>query len=351
MTTASIPLKHTPKTSVSVIIPARNEAENIHDCLSDFLLQDYPFDLFEIIIADDHSTDNTGELAKKFMSQNPALHIRMLEMKNTGKGKLFKKQAITESIDMATGEFILTTDADCRRGPQWISSMVYGYESNAAEMVSAPVVFSNEKSALEKVQSLEFLGLIAIGAAAIKNNKPFLCNGANLGFGKAVFMNAGGYSGAGNIPTGDDTQLLLKIASHGKGNIYFMKSSESTVCTMPQKTINELLNQRKRWASKIPVQMNSFTIGIALTAYFLHAGLILSAIMMIYRGGLYGVMIPLAIKMIPEFILLLSVSKFFNKSRLLYLFLPAQIIYPLYISVVGVLSLSGSYNWKDRKVK
>ncbi|MEO8085563.1 MAG: glycosyltransferase [Bacteroidota bacterium] len=337
--------------SISVIIPARNEAENIFDCLSDFIRQDYPFDSFEVIVADDHSNDDTSAIVQKFIHDHPALRIQLLQLKAGGENKTYKKYAITSAIDISAGELIITTDADCRRGRMWLKSIAGYYASCHPEMISAPVIFEGEKSWLEKIQSLEFLGLVGIGAAAIRNGYPFLCNGANLAFSKEVFRVTGGYDAAKNISSGEDTQLMLKIAPRGKERIQFLKSIHATVRTKAQKSMQELLDQRKRWASKIPVQMNAFTICIAIVAYFLHAGLLISGFGILYSGNLYCFFIPLFIKMIPEFILLTSVAGFFKKSKLLYLFLPAQFIYPIYISVVGISSFSKSYQWKGREVK
>lgn len=348
------------KVYVSVIIPARNEAENISACLADFLQQDYPRDSFELIVADDHSEDNSARIVERFISDNPTLSIRLLKMHEREKMHLFKKHAISEAISISSGELIITTDADCRRGPQYISTLAQYYIQFRPEMMSAPVVFSNEKSWFEKIQSLEFLGLIGIGAAAIKNKSPFLCNGANLAFTKSAFVRVGGYSSSKNISSGDDTQLMNKIAainkeggvaSRGKENIHFVKSVEAIVTTEAQHSLQSLLNQRKRWASKIPAQMSAFTVFIAVIAYLLHAGLLLSGILMCYNGNVLFFLIPLIIKIIPEFVFLSGVSSFFKKTSLLFLFLPAQIVYPVYISIVGLASMTGDYQWKGRKVQ
>jgi cellulose synthase/poly-beta-1,6-N-acetylglucosamine synthase-like glycosyltransferase len=285
------------------------------------------------------------------MKDHPSLRLKLIKVRHEDVRKTYKKLAITEAIAASSGELVITTDADCRRGDQWLSTLAGYYKIHHPEMISAPVIFEGETSWLEKFQSLEFLGLIAIGAAAINNKMPFLCNGANLAFTKKIFNEAGGYEANKNLSSGDDTQLMRKIAIKGKDQIHFVKSMKAVVTTKAKKSAGELLSQRKRWASKIPAQMNFFTLLIAVIAFFLHAGLFLSALAAVYNGNVAGFLIPLAIKMIPEFILLTNVSVFFKKSGLLYLFLPAQVIYPVYISFVGLSSLSGTYQWKGREVK
>src|ERR1041385_7694820 len=121
-----IPLQKTvmynPSTSVSVIIPARNEEQNILNCLEDLAEQDYPAAMFEVIVVDDHSTDDTSALINEFIQVNTDKTFRLIQlnkMEQTGK---FKKLAITKGIDAARGQLILTTDADCRFSPSWVSS-------------------------------------------------------------------------------------------------------------------------------------------------------------------------------------------------------------------------------------
>jgi cellulose synthase/poly-beta-1,6-N-acetylglucosamine synthase-like glycosyltransferase len=333
---------------VSVIIPARNEEENIIRCLEDFLVQDFPKGSFEVIVINDHSTDATAASTRKFIEAHPEIKTRIIDVSPGVEGNLFKKQAITKGIDAAMGSLIITTDADCRRGAKWLSTIAEYYHRNNPELISAPVVLDQEQTWVEKIQSLEFLGLVAIGAAGIRNKMPMLCNGANLAFSKNIFYEVNGYHSENNTATGDDTQLLMKIIRRGKKNIHFLKSRDAIVSTKAKQTVGELLHQRRRWASKIPFHMNAFTLFIAVVAFFLHVGLIFVASRAIITGNAYPLIFILLIKMLPEFIFLAIVCRFARKSNLLYLFLPAQVIYPIYISFVGVTSLFGTHQWKGR---
>jgi cellulose synthase/poly-beta-1,6-N-acetylglucosamine synthase-like glycosyltransferase len=333
---------------VSVIIPARNEELNIVHCLEDFLLQDFPSHSFELIVINDHSTDATAAVIEKFIASHPGLKIKFIDLVSGGESKLYKKYAITKGIEAAAGTLIITTDADCRRGQEWLSAIVDFYSRNNPSLISAPVFFENEKTWIEKIQSLEFLGLVAIGAAGIRNRVPFLCNGANLAFPKSIFDEVEGYDAKKNSASGDDTQLMRKIIPGGKEKILFLKSNAAAVTTSAKKSVSELLEQRQRWASKIPFHMTLFTLLIALVAFFLHLGLLVIALMAFVTGNVSVLLIPLMIKMVPEFILLFLVCSFARKSNLLYLFLPAQIIYPIYVSFVGITSMFGTHQWKGR---
>jgi glycosyltransferase involved in cell wall biosynthesis len=107
---------------ISVIIPVRNEAENIQNLLDDLEKQTYPKDLFEVIIADDSSTDNTLEIVKSFKSKTSNSLI-INELSDIERNLSPKKRAINSSIQLAKGELITTTDGDCRVNPKWLETI------------------------------------------------------------------------------------------------------------------------------------------------------------------------------------------------------------------------------------
>ena len=170
-------------TFLSIVIPVRNEEKNICKCLESIKNQNFPNDLFEIIVINDDSTDLTFEKTNQFIAENPELSLKLISLQSNIIGK---KRAIQEGIRNSKGELILTTDGDCEANPNWISTIVSFYETEKPEMIIAPVVFHNEKNIFEKIQSLEFLSLIgSAGSSAILKN-PILCNGANLAYSKSA---------------------------------------------------------------------------------------------------------------------------------------------------------------------
>ena len=111
-------------TRVSIVIPSRNEALNLPGLLEDIYIQNYPLELLEVIIVDDHSTDETLEVVKNFK----AMPITILSLSVPGiEGK---KNAIETAVRQAKGEVIITTDADCHPGPEWVRSVVSFYEQS-----------------------------------------------------------------------------------------------------------------------------------------------------------------------------------------------------------------------------
>jgi len=339
-------------TFVSIIIPARNEEAAIGNCLKDLFNQNYPKDLFEIILADDDSKDNTVAVAESERKKFPDHQFKITRMHEDDAHSLFKKKAITSAIEIAKRELIITTDADCRMGNKWLSTVVSYFEKYSPQMISAPVCFRNGGSLFEKIQSLELMGLIGIGAAGISNGNPVMCNGANLAYTKNIFKEVNGFADEINSASGDDTQLMLKIAKRDKRSIHFLKSPEAIVYSSPKDSLGELYHQRKRWASKIPAKMSAFTVLIALVAYLLHLGLGATFVASFFSPSFFLVFLSVFLfKCLTEFLFLYSLASFFQREKLLWLFLPAQFFYMFYIVIIGAVAPFGSYRWKGRKVK
>src|SRR4030095_3544460 len=122
-----------PSVSISVIIAARNEEANIEALINSLAGQTYPKQLFEVIVVDDHSEDRTWEL----IQQNAiALSLKCIRLKDRVRPdenlRSYKKRAIEEGISLATGELIVTTDADCRFEPEWLRTIAaFHDETNA----------------------------------------------------------------------------------------------------------------------------------------------------------------------------------------------------------------------------
>jgi len=339
-----------PVTFVSIIVPARNEEKNISHCLEDLVGQDYPAELFEIIVSDDSSTDHTVEIINRFIVSHDTIRIRLVRSGNVNGISGFKKKAIEAAVSLAKGELIVNVDADCRTRSRFLSELVSIYENENAALIAAPVFFEPGKTLFSKIQALEFAGLTGIAAGAIGNGKPVMCNGAGLAYSKSVFNNVDGFAGS-NTASGDDTQLMHKIAALRPGAVHFAGSKDAIVTTQSNPDMQSLFHQRKRWASKIPVNMSSFTVLIAVVAFLVHAGLfILMPLSFIKVKFLAAFLSALLIKAIPEFILLRKVTTMGGMKKLLWLFLPAQTAYCIYILITGIMSFSGSYTWKGRKI-
>ena len=234
------------KTNVSILIAARNEEDKIGATIDDILKQNYPKDLIELIVIDDHSSDRTAEIVLSYIRQG----VKLIMLNESKPLNSYKKKAISEAIKVAKGELLITTDADCRMGSNWLGSIVSFYEENNCKLISSPVVFYEEKNFFESLQTLEFLYLIGLGAATIGNKKPSTCNGANLAYRRDVFVELKGFQGIDDLASGDDELFLHKVASKYPQDIGFCKSQDALVYTHAKPNLKEFISQRKRWASK-----------------------------------------------------------------------------------------------------
>jgi cellulose synthase/poly-beta-1,6-N-acetylglucosamine synthase-like glycosyltransferase len=338
-------------TSVTVIIPARNEEANIGVCLESICNNNFPSLQYEIIVVDDHSEDHTAEIANTYASKG----VKVLRLSDEIKGEVvnaYKKKAIESAISIATGSLIITTDADCIVPETWLNTIVSFYESTGAVFIAAPVVFHHERTLLSVFQSLDFMTMQGITAAGVATKLHYMCNGANLAYSKAAFHEVGGFKGIDNIASGDDMLLMHKIQEQHPNGIYFLKSREAIVETAPMKSLTAFFNQRIRWASKNDKYSDKKLISILAVVYLFNALLVLLTILsFLSLSQLPWLLFILPVKTSVELLFLYPVARFFSRTQLLKWFLPLQPLHIFYIVIAGWLGKFGSYKWKGRRVK
>jgi len=338
-------------TAVTVIIPARNEGENLPALLEALQRQTYSAALLEVIVIDDFSTDDTAAVVRNFPAANIHLlelrqHLNMEERLNS-----FKKKAIEIAISQAKGDLIVTTDADCVMGPRWIEIMVQFYEQHHPKFIAAPVSFYKEHNFFKRLQSLDFMTMQGITGAAAQLAAGTMCNGANLAYEKQAFLEVGGFSGIDNIASGDDMLLMYKIYSAYPDKVSYLKCEEAVVRTLAVDTLRDFMNQRIRWSSKADKYEDKRLTWVLLLVYLFNAGLLALAVLALFLPVWWPwFLIILLFKVTLELYFLLPVAKFFNKTELLLWFIPGQIFHIPYIVVAGWLGKFGSYQWKGRQV-
>jgi cellulose synthase/poly-beta-1,6-N-acetylglucosamine synthase-like glycosyltransferase len=335
-------------TRVTVMIAARNEEESISKTIEDLLAQDYPKHLIEIIIADDHSTDNTAAIIKSYEQQG----VKLLQLQLGDALNSYKKKAIAEAIKLSTGDFLMATDADCRMGTSWISTVVGFYEQNDLVMISSPVTYFQEQSVFERMQTLDFSSLIGMGGSFMTNGFAATCNGANFAYRKDVFYEVGGFTGIDELASGDDELLLHKVAVKYPGRIAFLKRREAIVYTHAKPNLKEFMQQRRRWASKSTKYKDKRMVAFAFSVWFCNFMLLFTAVLGLFN--LYFLklfLITIGVKYIIDLIYMTPIMNFLKRRELLWYVsftLPANIIYFIFI---GFLGKNKKYAWKGRMVK
>ena len=356
---------HKPQTFITVIIPARNEEENIANCLDSVCNQFYPKELFEVLVVDDHSTDNTATIINTYADKNVKL-ISLKDFIPAGEINSYKKKAIEIAIAQSSGDLIVTTDADCFATENWLLTIAAFYEQYNPAFIAAPVSIDCSNKFIEFFQGLDFMTLQGITGASVYKKIHSMCNGANLAYTKKVFTEVAGFTGIDNIASGDDMLLMHKIYKLYPDKVMFLKSKEAIVYTAPVNSISEFFNQRIRWASKADKYDDKRIFAVLLLVYLVNVLLVVLPIISIFIKSAFSISLYpftfvftvlelwiflLIIKTITELIFLMPVAKFFGKRSMLWAFPLMQPFHIMYTVIAGWLGKFGSYRWKERKVK
>lgn len=339
-----------PVTSISVIVPARNEAVNIAACVRSVCTQNYPLHLLQVIVIDDDSDDDTFSIVSNIKYEG--VQIICHRLASVSNNIAPKKRAIETGISLASGTLIVTTDADCIAGGQWLRNIAARYEQAGDVFIAAPVKITTDHSLLSKFQAIDFLTMQGITGAAVSKRFLHMCNGANLAYEKKVFYEVGGFDGIDNIASGDDMLLMNKITRQYPAQYGFIKSQQAIVNTLPAHSWKAFFQQRIRWASKATHYQQPKIFFVLLLVYLTN--------LLIFCFLLLGIFQPFALllflflcmaKFFMEFFFVKDVSAFFNHEKLIPWLLFLQPLHIGYIVLSGFLGQFKTYQWKGRKLK
>lgn len=339
-------------TTVSVVVPARNEEARIKGCLDGILGQDYPKDLVETVVVDDHSEDDTSGRVAALVSEGVLLISLGESIQGQNAGASGKKKALEAGIARSKGELIVTTDADCIHPPRWIATIAGFREKTGSVMVAAPVRYIRERSLLDVFQSLDFMTMQGITAVSVAEGLHAMANGANLAFDRTAYETVNGYSGIDKIASGDDMLLMEKVWNSFPGRVGFCLSRDAVVDTEPPRSLKGFLSQRIRWASKAGFYRGWRIRMVLLLVYLVNLAMLAYLLYCIYDPRDWvGWLSLLLAKSTVELVFLWPVARFFGKERLLAFFVPLQPLHMIYIVVSGFFGQLGPYSWKGRVVK
>ncbi len=338
-----------------MLVPARNEAEQIGFCVAALAALDYPVGLREFLVLDDFSEDDTA--ARALAARVPGLRVlRMSEHLPGGPGAAPKKQALGIGAALARGTLLVTTDADCRFGPGWLREIAWLHESRQAQLVAGPVAMEGPRTTLSVFQQLDFLSLQGITAAAAGLGLHSMGNGSNLAYTKAAFEAVSGFAGVDQLASGDDMLLMNKINAVFPNSQAYAKTSNAIVYTQVENSWRAFFRQRIRWASKARFYREKKILAVLALVYITNLVLLLAIL-----GGLVALFLGKSLPLLAAGVLILlktalewpfmrSVARFYGKTSLLRWFLPCQPLHILYTVVAGSFSQWGSYQWKGRKL-
>ena len=310
---------------ISVIIACRNEELFLPRLLNYLEEQLYPSDLFEVIIVDDNSTDSTALLASS--SDAPA---NISVIKNKGSGK---KAAILTGINAARGSLIVTTDADCMMGKEWLQTISSFSLTSEADLIVCPVMTEAGKGFLGKFIEMEFLSLQGITAGTLSQGSGIMCNGANLAFRKEIYLSNQSQLHP-EIESGDDVFLLHSLKRNRGSKIEWIESPEAAVKTSSPMPISKYFIQRGRWISKAPAYRDIYTILLGIVTFVTIFLLIVTPFAALAdKSYIYIYIVALIVKSVPDYLLLNNTTSRYGKKKLMAWFIPVQILYPLYVLI------------------
>lgn len=330
----------TPKTGFSIIIPFRNEADNLPLLLDSISKLHYPTALFEVILVDDDSEDG-------FNVPNSACNIRTIKNKRISNSP--KKDAITTAMQVVNNDWIIITDADCIVNPNWLLTLDNYIQLHHPAMIAGAVTYDGKASFLHYFQQLDLASLQGATIGSFGLRKGFMCNGANFAYTQSFFHELNGFGGNDKIASGDDVFLLQKAMAKSPEKVHYLKSKNTIVTTKPVEDWKSLFYQRVRWASKTGSYQSNFGIALGLVVF---GGNLVSVLS-------YGLWVMGFIPFLQIFLLFLSkltldsiliyiTNRFLTKNKIRYLVV-SSLFYPFFSVSVALYAAFGKYEWKGRR--
>ena len=327
---------------LSIIVPFRNEAEHLPGLIGDLVAQSYPAHMWELIIVDDHSEDDSASIITSLIDDIPGFSYLRLPP-----GKSGKKAALYEGIQKAKHNWIIQVDADCRVGPGFISSHVMFLERHPSDMVAGLV--STRKgggSFLETFERLDMLALVGSSAGSFSLGRPMMCSGANLSYSRELYLETRSFDPEQSTASGDDMFLMIGGRKLNR-TLRYNTSRESMVETGAVKDLRRLIVQRMRWGSKTGAYRMPDIQLLALLISLTNISILLMPLWMMLFPGMWPWLAGAYLaKSLADFMLLFRITGITGSRADLKMFIPVSLLYYPFFLVSMLGSLLGKQGWK-----
>lgn len=237
--------KITPKRiPISVIVCAKNEAENVIRYIPILAEQDYPD--YEIILIDDASSDGTLEIFEEFEKKYP--NVRLVKVENNEAFWGSKKYALTLGIKAAKKDYLLFTDADCYpTSKDWIMTMSSQFTLHKTIVLGYGAYEKIAGSFLNKMIRFETMLTAIQYFSWAKKGHPYMGIGRNLAYKKEEFYNVKGFISHMKIRSGDDDLFINQVAKSKNTAVCY--APESFTYSQPKTTFKGWFTQKRRHVS------------------------------------------------------------------------------------------------------
>ena len=238
--------KLTSNLPVSVIICAKDEAENLIDFLPEIYRQNYPD--FEVVLIDDRSIDDTFDVMQDFKERFPD-KTRLVKVNFNDDERLRgnKKYALTLGIKAAKHPYLLFTDADCRpASANWIQQMVQKF-SDSKQLVLGYGKYQTQTGFLNKLIRFETVQTALQYVSYALKGMPYMGVGRNLAYTKDLFMQNNGFYTHLDILSGDDDLFVNEVAT--AENTAVCLHPDSFTISKPKQSFADFIRQKRRHIS------------------------------------------------------------------------------------------------------
>ena len=333
---------------VCVVIAARNEEARIGRCLQALLAQSYPADKTRIVVVDDRSEDETGNIVRSFARS--CARIRLISVAAVPDGFSPKKHALELGVADSRSEIILTTDADSVPGPAWIEELVRLFEPDVGVAIGVVEMdLTNRPGLLRMLQALELLSYSVFTAGAVGVGWTINANAGSLAYRRRAFDQVGGLRHTPSVVSGDDVLLVQRVRAHTSWKIRFAPAEQAFVKTAPAKTLADFRHQRSRWASKCTRYPKRDVAILAGTFLFF---LLLATMLPASIAGLGDWRVPAACwcaKVFLDLVVLARGCSIFRRRSLLKVFPLAEVLHVPYIVIAAIWGVFFAFEWKGTR--
>jgi 1,2-diacylglycerol 3-beta-glucosyltransferase len=324
---------------ISVVIAARNEEGSLPDCLDSLAHQTYPASKFEVIVADDGSTDRTAAICAEHAKDNANIRpFHTVENPHLPG----KPNALAQAIERAQGEVVLITDADCTVPPTWIEATAQRYSPEVG--LVGGMTLQRSDNAFHGMQSLDWTYILGVASASAALGRPLGSIGNNLSFRKKAYEEVGGY-GKIKFSITEDYSLVQAILGTKHWKFLYPIDERVLVESRPCPTLNSLMQQKHRWG-KGGLDMKFWGFVIMAIGFSMHASLLWH--FMGYSFASTGAV--LLVKMIADYIFLYQILNRLKRTGEIRFFYWFELYYTLYVLALPFLVFfGGKVQWKGRR--